>query len=94
MMDRQWVADAITKVQDKQRAFDNIAQRAQSADAIRKATIAREQMTDLLTTLEETFRQQRPVSSTAQGPKTRAAQRNQLRPVTIDLNNMNRPDKP
>jgi hypothetical protein len=94
MMDRQWVADAITKVQDKQRAFDNIAQRAQSADAIRKATIAREQMTDLLTTLEETFRQQRPVSSTAQGPKTRAAQRNQLRPVTIELNNMARPDKP
>lgn len=94
MMDRQWVADAITKVQDKQRAFDDIAQRAQSADAIRKATIAREQMTDLLTTLEETFRQQRPVSSTAQGPKTRAAQRNQLRPVTIDLNNMNRPNKP
>ena len=94
MMDRQWVADAITKVQDKQRAFDDIAQRAQSADAIRKATIAREQMTDLLTTLEETFRQQRPVSSTAQGPKTRAAQRNQLRPVTIDLNNMARPDRP
>ena len=94
MMDRQWVADAITKVQDKQRAFDDIAQRAQSADAIRKATIAREQMTDLLTTLEETFRQQRPVSSTAQGPKTRAAQRNQLRPVTIELNNMARPDKP
>lgn len=94
MLDRQWVADAITKVQDKQRAFDDIAQRAQSADAIRKATIAREQMTDLLTTLEETFRQQRPVSSTAQGPKTRAALRNQLRPVTIDLNNMARPDKP
>lgn len=94
MLDRQWVADAITKVQDKVRAFDDIAQRAQSADAIRKATIAREQMTDLLTTLEETFRQQRPVSSTAQGPKTRAAQRNQLRPVTIDLNNMARPDKP
>ena len=84
MMDRQWVADTIVKIQDKAAAFDAIAKRAQGADAIRQATIAREQMMDLLATLEETLRPPRPVSGTTQGPKTRDFIRNQLNPSAVN----------
>jgi hypothetical protein len=84
MMDRQWVADTISKIQEKAAAFDAIAKRAQGADAIRQAVVAREQMMDLLATLEETLRPPRPVSGTTQGPKTRDFIRNQLNPSAVN----------
>jgi hypothetical protein len=80
MMDRQWVQDAVTKIQDKARAFQDIADQAKNAQMKRDAVIKRDQMLDLLTGLEENLRQPRPVSGTGQGPKTRAARANQLSP--------------
>lgn len=83
MMDRQWVQDAVTKIQDKARAFQDIADQAKNAQMKRDAVIKRDQMLDLLTGLEENLRQGRPVSGTGQGPKTRAAKANQLSPKEI-----------
>jgi len=83
MMDRQWVQDAVTKIQDKARAFQDIADQAKNAQMKRDAVIKRDQMLDLLTGLEENLRQPRPVSGTGQGPKTRAARANQLSPREV-----------
>jgi hypothetical protein len=80
MMDRQWVQDTVTKIQDKAKAFQEISDQAKNAQMKRDAVIKRDQMLDLLTGLEETLRQGRPVSGTGQGPKTRAARANQLSP--------------
>jgi hypothetical protein len=81
MMDRAWVSDAIKKARDKADAFAQIEAKAKDAAAKRKAAADRERMLDLLESLEEQFRMARPVQGTGQGPKTRAAQRNQLRPA-------------
>jgi len=83
MMDRQWVQDAVTKIEDKARAFQDIADQAKNAQMKRDAVIKRDQMLDLLTGLEENLRQPRPVSGTGQGPKTRAARANQLSPKEV-----------
>ena len=83
MMDRQWVQDAITKAQQKAKGFQSIVDRATDAQMQRNAAIKRDQMLDLLTDLEETLRQGRPVSGTLQGPKTRAFRANQMVPPEI-----------
>ena len=83
MMDRQWVQDTVTKIQDKAKAFQEISDQAKNAQMKRDAVIKRDQMLDLLTGLEETLRQGRPVSGTGQGPKTRAARANQLSPREV-----------
>jgi hypothetical protein len=80
MQDRAWVQDAITKAQDRARAFEDIAARASTERLRQDALIKREQMLDLLGALEEQFRKPRPVAKGEQGPKTRAAQRNMLIP--------------
>jgi hypothetical protein len=80
MQDRAWVQDTITKAQQKAKAFDDIAARATSERARQDALMKREQMIDLLETLEEQFRKARPVKTGGQGPKTRAFQRNMLTP--------------
>jgi hypothetical protein len=80
MQDRAWVQDTITKAQQKARAFEDIAARATTERARQDALMKREQMVDLLETLEEQFRKARPVSTGGQGPKTRAFQRNMLTP--------------
>lgn len=80
IMDRQWVADAITKARDKAAAFDEISKRATDAQKIRAAAVNRQKMLDLAELLGETL-SARPVGKSSQGPKTRAAQRlNQLAP--------------
>lgn len=80
IMDRQWVADAITKARDKAAAFDEITKRATDAQKIRAAAVDRQKMLDLAELLGETL-SARPVGKSSQGPKTRAAQRlNQLAP--------------
>lgn len=80
MQDRAWVQDTITKAQQKAKAFEDIAARATTERARQDALMKREQMVDLLETLEEQFRKARPVSTGGQGPKTRAFQRNMLTP--------------
>jgi hypothetical protein len=84
MMDRQWVADAVSKIKEKIAAFDEIAKRDKSAEAIRQSAIEREKLTDKLLTLEETLRPPRPVSGTTQGPKTRNFIRNNLNPSAVN----------
>jgi hypothetical protein len=80
MQDRAWVQDAIVKAQDKARAFQDIAARAQTERLRQDALMKREQMLDLLETLEDQFSKARPVRTGGQGPKTRAFQRNMLTP--------------
>lgn len=75
MLDRNWVAQAISKAKEKANAFDKIAKRADDAQAARAANASRERMLDLLETLEEDMRIARPQSSGIQGPKTRAFSR-------------------
>jgi hypothetical protein len=87
MQDRVWVQDAIVKAQEKARAFQDIAARAQTERLRQDALMKREQMMDLLDTLEEQYRKSRPVKTGGQGPKTRAFQRNMLRPEGEDIQN-------
>lgn len=78
MLDREWIAQTIDKAREKAAAFEQIAKRAKDAAARQKAAANRERMLDLLDTLEEQLRGPRPVSGTAQGPKTREAIRNAM----------------
>ena len=80
MQDRAWVQDAIAKAQEKARAFQDIAARANTERLRQDALMKREQMMDLLENLESQFSKARPVKSGGQGPKTRAFQRNMLTP--------------
>jgi hypothetical protein len=90
MQDRAWVQDTITKAQQKAKAFEDIAARATTERARQDALMKREQMVDLLETLEEQFRKARPVSTGGQGPKTRAFQRNMLTPEQQNQNALSR----
>ena len=78
MQNRQWAEDAIVKARQQERAFADIAARAADERARQAAMAKREQMLDLLDTLEAQFAKPRPTSGGGQGPKTRAAIRNQL----------------
>jgi hypothetical protein len=78
MMDREWVAQAYAKAREKAAMFDDIAKRAANEQTKFDAGVKRDQMLDLLTTLEDNLRKPRPTSSGAQGPKTREAIRNKL----------------
>jgi hypothetical protein len=80
MADREWVASKITKAREQAQAFDEIAARATTDQARRAAAMKREQMLDVLNTLEDQLRPPRPTSLGGQGPKTRAAIRNKLAP--------------
>jgi len=81
MMDRQWVAEAYSKAREKAAMFDEIAKRAANEQTKFDANVKRDQMLDLLTTLEDNLRNARPdLSGKQQGPKTRAAKRNALAP--------------
>ncbi len=87
MMDRAWVQEAITKAQQKAKMLDDIIARADNERLRQDAMMKREQMTSMLETLEEQFRKARPVKTGGQGPKTRAHQRNMLRPGDDDIQN-------
>jgi hypothetical protein len=78
MMDREWVAQAYAKAREKAAMFDEIAQRAANEQTKFDAGVKRDQMLDLLSTLEDNLRKPRPTSSGVQGPKTREAIRNKL----------------
>jgi len=88
MMDREWVAQAYSKAREKALMFDEIAKRAANEQTKFDANVKRDQMLDLLTTLEDNLRNARPdLSGKQQGPKTRAAKRNALAPD--NQNNLN-----
>ena len=78
MMDRQWVAEAYAKARQKAAMFDEIAKRAANEQTKFDAGVKRDQMLDLLSTLEDNLRTPRPTSGGGQGPKTREAIRNKL----------------
>lgn len=87
MMDRQWVQEAVNTAKSKAAAFEQIAARAQDQQAIMQARAARERMLDVADMMEENLRQLRPdTSRKMQGPKTRAAYRNNL--ITNSRNNL------
>ena len=72
--DRQGAADFIKKARDEAQGFADLANRQKDTQARREILIKREQMLDMLDTLEEQLRAPRPVELGGQGPKTRAAQ--------------------
>lgn len=78
LMDRKWVESAVTKARQQEQAFADIAARAKDERMRQDALAKREQMLDLLDTLEAQYAKPRPTSTGGQGPKTRAAIRNQL----------------
>lgn len=83
MQDRAWVQDALSKAQDKARAFADIAARAENERARQAALMNRERMMDLAEQLQDALGA-RPVQRGGQGPKTRAFQRNMLAPETVN----------
>lgn len=91
MLDREWIAQTIAKTREKAAAFEELAKRAKDAAARQKASANRERMFDLLDTLEEQLRAPRAMSGTAQGPKTREAIRNRLRPEATVNNLLTKP---
>jgi hypothetical protein len=80
MQDRAWVHDAVSKAQERARAFEAIAARADTERARQSALANRERMLDLAEQMEDMLRPARPVKTGGQGPKTRAFQRNMLTP--------------
>jgi len=90
MMDRQWIADTIKNLQEKDRVFNEMAQKSAlnraATDAANQAALKREQMLQQLMELQDNLRPARPVQKGGQGPKTRAFQRNMLTPEQEILN--------
>jgi hypothetical protein len=90
MMDRQWIADTISNLREKDRVFNEIAQKSAlnraASDAANQAALKREQMLQQLMELQDNLRPARPVQKGGQGPKTRAFQRNMLTPEQEILN--------
>jgi hypothetical protein len=86
MQDRAWVDSAISKARQEAQAFDQIAERAANAQARSDAIATRERMLDLAEQLQDALGA-RPVKRGGQGPKTRAHQRNMLRPDGEEIQN-------
>lgn len=90
MMDRQWIADTISNLREKDRVFNKMAQKSAlnraATDAANQAALKREQMLQQLMELQDNLRPARPVQKGGQGPKTRAFQRNMLTPEQEILN--------
>lgn len=84
MQDRVWVQEAIVKAQEKARGFEDIANRANTDRLRQDALVKRDQLLDLLDTLESQLGKPRPIRSGAQGPKTREAIRNKMAPTPVN----------
>ena len=87
MMDREWVQQAIDKAKQMAKMQDEAIARSTNERARQLAMIEREKLQGSLEMLEEQFRKARPVKTGGQGPKTRAHQRNMLRPEGDDIQN-------
>lgn len=84
MQDRAWVQETVIKAQEKARGFEEIANRAATERLRQDALIKRDQLLDLLDTLENQLGKPRPTRSGAQGPKTREAIRNKMAPQSVN----------
>ena len=78
MSNRQQAAAFIKKAREEAEAFSALASKQKDFAAKREILAKRDQMLDMLETLEDQFRVGRPQPSGGQGPKTREFQRNQL----------------
>jgi hypothetical protein len=87
MMDREWVQQAIDKATQMAKMQDEAIARSTNERARQLAMIEREKLQGSLEMLEEQYRKARPVKTGGQGPKTRAFQRNMLRPEGDDIQN-------
>jgi len=92
MMDREWIADTIRTLREKDQVFNELAQKSArnraASDAANKVRLDRELMLNQLMELQENLRPARPVQRGGQGPKTRAFQRNELIENTENQNAM------
>lgn len=87
LMDRVWLQETIDKVKQKAQMQADIAARSDNERLRQAAMVEREKLNSSLELLEEQFRKARPVKTGGQGPKTRAFQRNMLRPEGDDIQN-------
>jgi hypothetical protein len=87
LMDLEWIKQAVIKGNEKARMLDDIIARSENARLRQDAKVKREVLQSDLELLEEQFRKARPVKTGGQGPKTRAFQRNMLRPDDGDIQN-------
>ncbi len=87
MMDREWVQQVIDKAKQMAKMQDEAIARSTNERARQLAMIEREKLQGSLEMLEEQFRKARPVKTGGQGPKTRAFQRNMLRPEGDEIQN-------
>jgi hypothetical protein len=87
LMDLEWIKQAVIKGNEKARMLDDIIARSDNARLRQDAAIKRDQLQGTLDALEEKFRKARPVKTGGQGPKTRAFQRNMLRPEGDEIQN-------
>jgi hypothetical protein len=87
LMDREWIQQAVIKGNEKTRMLNDIIARSDNARLRQDAMVKRDQLQGTLDALEERFRKARPVKTGGQGPKTRAFQRNMLRPDGDEIQN-------
>jgi hypothetical protein len=87
MQDREWIQEAVAKSKEKARMLDDIIARSNNERLRQDAMMKREVLQGNLELLEEQFRKARPVKTGGQGPKTRAFQRNMLRPDDGEIQN-------
>lgn len=93
MLDRQWVAEAAQKARDKAMAFEQAAYRAKTAREVETAKANRERMLDLAEQMEAKLGGRPDLSRKVQGPKTRAAKKEEAKGLfRIELTGMARPD--
>ena len=81
MADRAWVRSTVDKIQQKEKMFAEIEQRAADNASKNLAAIKREQLNDILSTLEESLGP-RPVAKNIQGKKTREFNKNRYNGLT------------
>jgi hypothetical protein len=87
LMDLEWIKQAVIKGNEKARMLDDIIARSDNERLRQDAMMKREILDGNLEMLEEQFRKARPVKTGGQGPKTRAFQRNMLRPEGEEIQN-------
>jgi len=75
MQDRQWVADTLQKLREKDAGFAEIEAAARTQAEVIQARKSREQLMDAMETLQESLMRPREGKLDMQGPKTREAQR-------------------
>lgn len=87
MADVKLSEEMLLKARQKAAMFDDYSKQLAGEKARRDAAIKRDEMLDIAEMLEDQLRKSRPVKAGGQGPKTRAHQRNMLRPDGEDIQN-------